>query len=65
MKKDKDSQTYESAFAELQQLLADMQSDGIGIDELAAKIERAKALIQFCRQRLREAGDAAGDLLGD
>ena len=65
MKKEKETPSYETAFAELQQLLVEMQSYEIGIDELAVKIERAKELIRFCRERLRAAEDVAGDLLGD
>lgn len=45
--------TYETAWAELQQILRELQDEAVGIDHLAAKIERANALIQFCRERLR------------
>ena len=45
---------YESAYAELQRLLHDLQEETVGIDELAAKVARAKELIQFCRERLRQ-----------
>ncbi len=45
---------YESAYAELQRLLHDLQEETVSIDELAAKVARAKELIQFCRERLRQ-----------
>jgi len=45
--------TYEQALAELQAIVADLQEDAIGIDELAAKSERAADLIRFCREKLR------------
>lgn len=45
--------TYEQALAELQAIVADLQEDAIGIDELAEKSERAADLIRFCRERLR------------
>ena len=45
--------TYEQALAELQAIVADLQEDAIGIDELADKSERAAELIRFCRERLR------------
>ncbi len=47
------AQTYEQALAELQAIVADLQEDAIGIDELADKSERAAELIRFCRERLR------------
>lgn len=62
MKKEKETLRYESAYAELQTIIAALQSDGIDIDELAAKIARAQELIQFCRERLRETEAQAGKL---
>ncbi len=46
--------TYEEAYAELQQILSALQQENVRIDDLAAYIERARWLIQFCRERLRE-----------
>ena len=46
--------TFDLANAELQQIIADLQNEAVGIDELAARIERARALISFCREKLRE-----------
>lgn len=46
--------TYEAAYAELQQLLQDLQNEAVGIDELSAKLARAADLIRFCRERLRQ-----------
>ena len=45
--------TYEQALAELQTIVADLQEDAVGIDELAEKSERAAELIRFCREKLR------------
>lgn len=45
--------TYESAQEELQEIVRDLQSETVRIDELSSKIERAHALIRFCRERLR------------
>lgn len=53
MAKQPETPTYETAWAELQQILRELQDEAVGIDQLAAKIERANALIQFCRERLR------------
>jgi exodeoxyribonuclease VII small subunit len=46
--------SYESAYAELQRLLHELQEESVSIDELSAKVARAKDLIQFCRERLRQ-----------
>ena len=55
MKKTTESpDTYETAFAELQQLVNALQNESVGIDELAGKVERAQWLIRFCRERLRQ-----------
>lgn len=52
-KQDTTTLTYESAYAELQQIMQQVQSETIGIDDLTAKIARASELIRFCRERLR------------
>lgn len=55
--------TYESAYAELQQIVQDLQGELVGIDDLAAKIARAQELIRFCRERLRQTEEEVGKLL--
>lgn len=45
--------SYESAYAELQHIMQEVQGEAVGIDDLAAKIARASELIRFCRERLR------------
>ncbi|SVB56188.1 uncharacterized protein METZ01_LOCUS209042 [marine metagenome] len=37
---------------ELQEILADLESDQVDIDELAKKVERANELLQQCQKRL-------------
>lgn len=46
--------TYEEAYAELQQIVLALQEETVRIDDLAAYIERAQLLIQWCRERLRQ-----------
>ena len=53
MKKQPVAPTYESAYAELQALLQEVQSETVSMDDLSAKIARATQLIQYCRVRLR------------
>lgn len=44
--------TYTEAFAELQQIVVDMENSDIGIDELDAKVKRASVLLKICREKL-------------
>jgi exodeoxyribonuclease VII small subunit len=46
--------TYESAWAELQAIVQELQAETVGIDALTEKIERAGVLANFCRERLRK-----------
>lgn len=62
MKKQPEQLTYESAFAELQQIVRDLQDEAVGIDELSAKIARAAELVRFCRERLRMTEEEIGKL---
>lgn len=64
MKKQAEQLTYESAFAELQQIIRDLQDESVGIDELSTRIARATELISFCRERLRTTEAEIGKLTG-
>lgn len=64
MKQQPEQPTYESAFAELQQIVRDLQDEAAGIDELTVKIARAAELIRFCRERLRMTEEEIGKLTG-
>jgi exodeoxyribonuclease VII small subunit len=46
-------QTYESAYRELQEIAAEIESDSVSVDKLAEKVKRAAELIAFCQQKLR------------
>jgi exodeoxyribonuclease VII small subunit len=46
-------QHYESALEELQQIIQDLQEGNTSMDELADKSKRAKELIRFCKEKLR------------
>ena len=45
--------TYESAYAELTDIAADIENETISVDELAAKVKRAAELISFCQEKLK------------
>ena len=53
-KKEQEPASFEEAQRELKQILDQLQSDRIQLDELTTKIQRARILVEYCRDRLRE-----------
>lgn len=45
--------TYEAALAELEQLVAQMESGNMPLDQLLGAYQRGAALLQFCRSKLQ------------
>ena len=43
---------YEKAASELEQILEELKSDNISIDQLAERVEKAGKLIVFCKEKL-------------
>ncbi|MBC7553904.1 MAG: exodeoxyribonuclease VII small subunit [Taibaiella sp.] len=56
-------QSYETAFAELQEIEAAIMAEDVTIDELAGKVRRAAELIAYCRTRLRTATDEVNGIV--
>ena len=44
--------TYESAAEELQQIVEDLRSDDVTVDQMTVKVKRAAELISFCKEKL-------------
>jgi len=44
--------SYNTAIAEIQQILAEIENNKVDIDTLGAKIKRAAELITLCKDRL-------------
>ncbi|MEE2769442.1 MAG: exodeoxyribonuclease VII small subunit [Actinomycetota bacterium] len=44
--------SYSGALEQLQQILAELESDNVDVDHLAARVEQANALIHLCQERL-------------
>ncbi len=61
-KKTKNIKSYEAAMEELQQIVAALQEETIGIDDLSTKVKRAAALIQYCKTKLRSTSEEMEDL---
>lgn len=45
--------TYSAAYAELENIALEMESESVSIDELALRVKRAAELIDFCQKKLR------------
>jgi exodeoxyribonuclease VII small subunit len=55
--------TYTEAIAEVEQILSQMRSEQISVDELEQKVKRASTLIEQCRQRLYKVEQGLEELL--
>lgn len=45
--------TYEDAYKELHQILEDLKTGEVSIDDLEKKVQRAAKLSKFCSEKLR------------
>jgi exodeoxyribonuclease VII small subunit len=48
------SNSYETALNELQEILGKIENQAINLDELTEQTKRARMLIEYCRNRLRQ-----------
>jgi exodeoxyribonuclease VII small subunit len=44
---------YSSALAELEDIIAGLESEAVDVDALAEKVKRASFLVRFCKERLK------------
>lgn len=58
----KAKQTYAKSLGELEQIMQDLESGKIGIDNLSQSLAKAKDLVSFCREKLRDVEAATKDL---
>lgn len=67
MKVEKNAQdlTYEAAMQELESILAALQENRLKVSELEEAVQRAKGLIQYCREKLRQTETGLEDLLAE
>lgn len=54
---------YTDAFRELQELVKKIEQGDILIDELSAKVKRAKVLIEICKSKLTETEEDVSKLI--
>jgi exodeoxyribonuclease VII small subunit len=55
--------TYESAYDELKQIVADIEDEEVTVDQLADQVKRASELIAFCQNKLRSTEDAVQQII--
>jgi exodeoxyribonuclease VII small subunit len=62
MSKDKEIK-YTEAFEELQQIVEEIESGEISVDELSEKVKRASVLIAVCKEKLFKTEDDVNQIL--
>lgn len=55
--------SYTEAFNELQQIVAEIETGDVNVDELADKIKRASQLIHVCKSKLTASEEEVNKLL--
>lgn len=55
--------TYEQAMEKLELLTRQMEGSEVGIDEMAGRLQEARRLMQFCKERLYESEKNCKSLL--
>ena len=53
---------YAKAYEELQNIISQLNSDEIGIDDLGTKVKRAQKLIKACKSKLRNIEEDLHDI---
>jgi len=54
---------YTAAFEELQQIVEEIESGEISVDELSEKVKRASVLIAICKEKLFKTEDDVNQIL--
>jgi exodeoxyribonuclease VII small subunit len=60
-----DTIKYTEAFEELQQIVAEIETGQISVDELSEKVKRATQLIRICKQKLTSTEEDVTRILKD
>ncbi len=55
--------SYEKAYQELQSILTELKAHKIPLEKLQGKILRAKELLEYCKDNLRETSKSVQSLL--
>ena len=57
--------SYTKAMNELEEILAEIETDELDLDVLSKKVKRATFLIKECKSRLRKTTDDINGILSD
>jgi exodeoxyribonuclease VII small subunit len=60
-----DELNYKSAAAELESILAELESSAVDVDQLSTRLGRASELVQFCKDRLQVVEGDVNQVLDD
>ena len=55
--------TYDRALSELREIMEELQSDDVGLDELSSRIKRASFLVNYCKEKLRSVENELENML--
>jgi exodeoxyribonuclease VII small subunit len=58
-----ENMTYEAAYAEIEAITREIESESVSVDVLAEKIKRASILIEYCQQKLRSTEEEVGKII--
>jgi exodeoxyribonuclease VII small subunit len=61
----KENPNYVQAFEELQEIVAEIESGQISVDELSEKVKRATELIRICKMKLTSTEENVNKILKD
>ena len=56
---------YEKAVSKLEEIVSAMESGKINLDELTTKLQEAKKLIVFCKERLEKTDEEIKKILNE
>ena len=49
----KEQMTFDKAYAEIEEIVGQIENEAIPLDQLAEKVKKAKELIAYCDEKLR------------
>ncbi len=55
--------SYTEAFEELQEIVQEIETGEISVDELSVKVKRASELIQICKKKLSSTEEDVNEIL--
>ena len=61
----KEELKYEEAFAQLQDIVQKIESDGLDIDQMSDQLKRAQKLIKLCKDRLTKTDEEIKKILAE